>query len=113
MALQDTDVKLENVLAILGALVPLASALASFLNHMVREKQARGERVSPVLLSAGSMLNVASINLDKAVQLGKMVRGSAAPAPASSQPPAADPTVSDAPVAPTEKCPTCGAPKAG
>lgn len=66
--------KLEHVLAFVGALVPLMSALASLINHVVREKQARGEAVSPVLLQGGALLNVGAINLDKAVQLANLAK---------------------------------------
>ena len=66
--------KLEHVLAFVGALVPLMSALASLINHIVREKQAKGEDVSPVLLQGGALLNVGAINLDKAVQLANLAK---------------------------------------
>lgn len=105
------DPKVENVLAILGALVPLCSALASFLNHLVRDKQSKGEAVSPLLLSAGSVLNAASINLDKAVQLGKMAKGLPVPAtqPSVETPaPAPEPAKQEAAPEPLV-CPQCGA----
>jgi hypothetical protein len=63
--------KVQSILAILGALVPVLSALASLLNHVVRERQAAGEPVSKTLLSAGAVLNVGAVNLDKALQLAK------------------------------------------
>lgn len=66
--------RFEHILAILGALVPLMSALASLINHIVREKTAAGEKVSPVLLHGGALLNVGAINLDKAVQLAAMAK---------------------------------------
>lgn len=66
--------KLEHALAFVGALVPLMSALASLINHIVREKQAKGEDVSPVLLQGGALLNVGAINLDKAVQLANLAK---------------------------------------
>jgi len=69
--------KIQTVLAFLGALVPLMSALASFLNHVVRQNEARGEKVSPALLSAGVVLNAGAVNLDKALQLAKKVRSGA------------------------------------
>lgn len=115
------DPKFEHILAIIGALVPLASAAASFLNHMVRAKQANGEAVSPMLLAAGSALNAASINLDKAVQLGRMVKGGSyapaqapAPAPAPEALPAPAPVPEAAPAfveAPPEPLPVVDAPK--
>ncbi len=66
--------KLEHALAFVGALVPLMSALASLINHVVREKQAKGEDVSSVLLQGGALLNVGAINLDKAVQLANLAK---------------------------------------
>lgn len=66
--------KIEHVLAFVGALVPLMSALASLINHVVREKQANGEAVSPMLLQGGALLNVGAINLDKAVQLSNLAK---------------------------------------
>lgn len=67
--------RIDHVLMFLGALVPLMSALASFINHIVRQRTDAGEQVSPMLLRTGAVLNVASVNLDKAVQLGQMARG--------------------------------------
>ena len=69
-----TGEKVEHVLAFLGALVPLMSALASFINHKVRTAQAAGEDVSPVTLKTGAWLNVGALNLDKAVQLAKQAK---------------------------------------
>jgi hypothetical protein len=66
--------KMEHVLAFVGALVPLMSALASLINHVVREKTEAGEKVSPVLLKGGALLNVGAINLDKAVQLAALAK---------------------------------------
>ena len=68
------DQKFEHFLAFLGALVPLMSALASLINHIVREKTAAGEKVSPVLLQGGALLNVGAVNLDKAVQLAQLAK---------------------------------------
>jgi len=65
---------MEHILAFVGALVPLMSALASLINHVVREKTAAGEKVSPVLLQSGALLNVGAINLDKAVQLAALAK---------------------------------------
>lgn len=66
--------KFEHFLAFIGALVPLMSALASLINHVVREKTAAGEKVSPLLLHGGAALNVGAVNLDKAVQLVQMAK---------------------------------------
>ncbi len=66
--------KMEHILAFVGALVPLMSALASLINHVVREKTEAGEKVSPALLKGGALLNVGAINLDKAVQLAALAK---------------------------------------
>ena len=73
--MDNSHLSFGTIIRILGALVPLASALASFLNHIVRMKQAAGEPVNPLLLAGGSMLNVAALNVDKAVQLAKAMQG--------------------------------------
>jgi len=69
--------KIQTVLAFMGALVPLMSALASLLNHMVREREARGEAVPSAMLKAGVVLNAGAVNLDKALQLAKKARAGA------------------------------------
>jgi hypothetical protein len=66
--------KMEHVLAFMGAIVPVMSALSSLINHIVREKQARGEEVSKVLLHGGAALNLGAINVDKAVQLATLAK---------------------------------------
>ena len=66
-----TSEKIERILAFLGALVPLMSALASYINHKVRVAQVAGEDVSPIALKVGAALNVGALNLDKAVQLAR------------------------------------------
>jgi hypothetical protein len=65
---------LESVLAVLGALVPLASALASALNHDIRKKQADGSEVPSAALKAGAVLNGLALNVDKAIQLAKAAK---------------------------------------
>lgn len=79
---------LETSLDHLGSIVAVLSALASLLNHVIRQKQAKGEEVSKLLLGAGAVLNTGAVNLDKAVQLGKQLKtGKAtdASAPAKAQ----------------------------
>lgn len=66
---------IEHIMAIVGALVPVFSALSSFVNHLVRTKQTAGEPVSAALLGAGAVLNLASVNVDKAVQMAKAMKG--------------------------------------
>jgi hypothetical protein len=63
----------DAVLMVLGALVPLLSAVASLVNHAIRRKVDAGQNVSSVLSGTGTVLNLASVNLDKAIQLARMV----------------------------------------
>lgn len=87
--------RFDHILMFLGALVPLMSALASLINHIVRQRTDAGQAVSPMLLGTGAVLNAASVNLDKAVQLGKMARGQEVPTTTF-------PTASEPTPAPTE-----------
>lgn len=64
----------DHVLQILGGLIPVLSALASFVNHIIRSRQSEGVAISPMLASAGSVLNIGAINLDKAIQLAKLLK---------------------------------------
>lgn len=66
-----------------GALVPLFSAVSSFVNHVVRQMQADGRQVPPFIAGASSVLNVGALNIDKAVQMAQLVKAmTAKPAPA-------------------------------
>lgn len=71
--------RIDTVLAFMGALVPLFSALTSFLNHFIRVQSQKGESVNSALLGAGAVLNLASVNIDKGVQLAKMALGKPVP----------------------------------
>lgn len=73
---------MDKLFEFAGVMVTLLSALSSYVNHVIREKQAAGAAVSPVLLSAGTVLNVGAINLDKALQLGKQLKALRAAPPA-------------------------------
>ncbi len=70
--MSDFSTNIEHVLAFLGALVPLKSAVASYLNHKVRVAQANGEGVSTLKLRAASALNIGAMNLDKAMQMSNL-----------------------------------------
>ena len=82
--------KIDHILVIVGALVPLLSAVSSLINHIIRSQQAAGQAVSPVLSGAGTILNLGAVNLDKAVQLAKMMK-SGQPLPAEADKPAEKP----------------------
>ena len=64
---------LDHVLTIVGAVVPLLSALASLVNHFVRTAEAEGKTPHAALVATGAVLNIGAVNLDKAAQLvGKL-----------------------------------------
>ena len=75
---------LDRALVIAGAVVPLLSAVASLLNHVIRKRLEAKQPMSPLLSGAGTVINLVSINLDKAVQLARLARGK----PAVGAPPA-------------------------
>jgi len=66
---------LDRALIIAGAVVPLLSAVASLLNHVIRKRVAAEQKVSPFLSGVGTVINLTAMNLDKAVQLVKLARG--------------------------------------
>jgi len=71
----------DHVIEIVGGIVTLLSLLSSFVNHVIRTKQANGAVVSNLLLGTGTVLNIGSANLDKAIQLAKQLRGAPPAAP--------------------------------
>lgn len=98
---------IDHVLAILGALVPLFSAIASFINWKIRTASAAGQPVSTTLAAVGSAANVVAVNLDKAKQLADMALGKPVQSTQTSQPSEPAPAPAAAPAAPVEP------PKAG
>lgn len=67
--------KIEHVLALVGALVPLVSVIASLFNTAIRHRQLEGREVPPKLAATGAVLNTLAINLDKAKALSAAARG--------------------------------------
>ena len=67
------DEKITHILVIVGAVVPLLSAVSSLLNHIIRVQSAGGKEVSKTLTGFASAVNFAAVNLDKSVQFAKMV----------------------------------------
>ena len=65
---------IENLMSTVGVVVPLASVVASALNHYVRDAQAKGVVVPAWLLHVVGMLNVAAMNGDKAMQMVKLAQ---------------------------------------
>jgi len=72
--------KIDGILAVVGLLMPLLSALTSFINHRVRKSTEAGLLPDSKLLAIGSALNFASVNVDKGVQLAKLMAAAAAAA---------------------------------
>lgn len=66
--------KIDNVLEIVGLIVPLLSSLASLFNGKVRAKQTQGLEIPPFMAKAGAVLNVGAMNFDKAHQLLTLVK---------------------------------------
>lgn len=71
---------IDHIVSIITAVVTVCSAVSSFLNHLVRSKQAAGQPVPGALLGGAAVTNVASVNIDKAIQLVQMIRAAKAPA---------------------------------
>lgn len=65
--------KIDNVLELVGVLVPLLSSVASWFNGKARAKKEAGEMLSPAVARVGAVLNVGALNFDKAMQLLKAV----------------------------------------
>ena len=63
--------QLDNVLDIVGVVVPMASLLAGRLNQQIRDAKEAGDPVPSWMFQAVSVLNILAINLDKANQLAK------------------------------------------
>lgn len=72
---------IDEILKIMGAVVPLLSAVASFLNHVVRVRKDSGAPVSSLLAGSGAVLNVGALNLDKALQLARLLKEAKADVP--------------------------------
>lgn len=69
------EAKIEHYLAIAGVAVSVLSGLSSLVNHLIREKQVANEPVSVGLIRLGMVLNLLSVNLDKALVLTRAARG--------------------------------------
>ena len=64
----------QVLLVVLGAVVPVASLVASILNAYVRAAKAREERVPTWMLAITSGVNVAALNPDKSVEAVKAMK---------------------------------------
>lgn len=68
------DMDVSSVFGAASVVIPAASAIASAVNHTIREKQAAEAPVPKWFLGFASVLNVLSVNLDKALQLFKLFK---------------------------------------
>lgn len=73
---------LQVVLMILGAVVPVASFVADFLDRYAKAKVARGERIPAWLEALGAAAHTAGANPRKAVKLAKSAVAKAKEPPA-------------------------------
>lgn len=64
---------MDEFLKLIGAIMPIVSAVASLINHVVRQDAAQGKEPNKALIATGAVLNVGAVNVDKAVQLVKMM----------------------------------------
>jgi hypothetical protein len=67
------------VVAILAAVLLIASAACSFVNKSIRQLQESGVKISPKALKAAAVVNVLGANFDKAAQLLRGGRGPSLP----------------------------------
>ena len=69
---------MDEFLKLVGAIMPIVSAVASLINHIVRQDAVEGKEPNKALIATGAVLNVGAVNVDKAMQLAKMI-GATAP----------------------------------
>jgi len=60
--------KIEHVLALIGVVSPLASALSSKVNQQIREIKSAGDKAPSWLLQLAILLNLFAVNTDKVAQ---------------------------------------------
>ena len=62
------------VLSVASAVIPAASAVSSAVNHTIRQKTAAEAEIPKWFLGLASVLNLLSVNLDKAMQIIRMFK---------------------------------------
>jgi len=68
---------MDDLLKLIGAVMPIVSAVASLINHIVRQDAVEGKEPNKALIATGTVLNVGAVNVDKAIQLAKMMTAAA------------------------------------
>ena len=66
--------KLDIFLNHAGTIVALVSAIVGVVNHRIRKAQENGQELSPAVLHAAAIANVAAVNIDKTMQLLKLAK---------------------------------------
>lgn len=65
----------DHWLAIIGLVMSVASAAASFLNGKVRDALDAGEEIPSLFLYTALVINSLAFNIDKAGQMQRLLRG--------------------------------------
>lgn len=75
MSISTGNPKVDHVVGLVGTVVTLSSIIAGSLNSRIRAALDSEGEVPSLFLYAGIVLNYLAINLDKAAQLSKILRG--------------------------------------
>ena len=68
---------LDHWLAVFGLVTSIASTAASILNGKIRAALDAGEEIPALFLWLGLAVNTVALNVDKAAQMQKLLKGSA------------------------------------
>lgn len=69
------NAKVDHFFAIVGLVMTMASTAASILNAKVRAVLDAGDEVPVVFLGLALAMNYAALNIDKAAQIHKLLKG--------------------------------------
>jgi hypothetical protein len=75
MTISTGNAKLDHIIGLVGTLVTLSSLLAGALNSRIRASIASEGEVFAPFLYLSLLVNVLAINIDKATQMSKLIRG--------------------------------------
>ena len=71
------NAKLDHWFTIIGMVVTVASTAATVLNAKIRAALDEGDEVPALFLYAGLIINTLAVNVDKAAQMQKLLKGGA------------------------------------
>lgn len=66
---------LDHWLAILGIVMSVSSTAASVLNGKIRAALDEGDEIPALFLYAGLVINTVALNVDKASQMNRLIKG--------------------------------------